>query len=313
MDCFRSGNCFSLAHSYDMYVEMPRTGSSHLVDAGDSTLIPARFSCDVTGACWGLATSTAGTAYLGQSVDGGVTWRGVPNVGLDRPTRELVLSCVDLATCVSAWWAHVGGVQFAFTTDGGRHWASRPLPGFTGVDVLHCASSRVCFMSLERARGSSRLLQSDDGGESWYVTRPAIPHMTGLPSCTSRDRCWAWGATSVPDDYGPQLFSSTDGGRAWNQVDIPQTLFTFVDGPWCSTDERCWAFGLDSESRSSALISTADGGRNWELRQVTGRGPSMIDPVSCPSATECVGMSQAQAFVSFPQTWVLSVGRTASS
>lgn len=304
--CFQSRSCFTFGRDLALYVQLPATGAHHLVDSGVSTMNPGSPWCDKTGACWGLGTSVARKAYLDQSVDGGVTWSEVPNVGLDRPVRSLLLSCVDLTTCVSASWAPVGGVEYAYTTDGGRRWTSRPLPGFTGVSVLHCSSSEVCFMSLEGAHGSSPLLRSDDGGEEWHVVHPAIPHPTGLPYCTTAETCWAWGAMSVPDDYGPELFSSTDGGKTWGRVDIPQALFSFLYRPWCSNDKHCWAFGFDSENRSSALVTTTDGGRHWRIHDVTGPGPTAFDPVSCPTATSCIGLSQMTPFASFPRTWVLS-------
>ena len=306
--CFQSGSCFVYARNRAVYVVRPSLGLTDVAATRASALVPSSLSCDQTGACWSLGRSAVGKGYLDQSGDGGVTWSESIGIGLTRPALEVSLSCVNPMTCVNASWAPHGGVDYAFTNSGGRNWDSRSIPGYSGVDGIRCSPSQICFMYLASHGDSSTLFRSENGGRSWVIDELSVRHPSGLPFCTSVTRCWAWGYSTVPDDNGPALFISGDGGRAWSQVDVPQQTVVFMSVPGCSTDERCWAFGFDNLSLVPALIDTSDGGRHWEVHAIRGEGPNALDQVACPTATRCIGMSQSTGFVTFPRSWVLSAG-----
>ena len=304
--CFPSGSCFVYARDHVVHVIRPSLGRTDVAATRASVLVPSSLSCDQTGACWSLGRSAVGKGYLDLSRDGGVTWSESMGIGLTRPALEVSLSCVTLKACVDASWAPHGGVEYAFTSNGGRTWVSRSVPGYSGVDGIRCSPSQICFMQLGVHGGSSRMFRSVDGGRSWVIDELSVQNLADLPSCTSDTRCWAWGYPAVPDDNGPALFTSGDGGHAWSQVDVPQQAVLFLSIPWCTTDERCWAFGFDNLSLVPALVDTSDGGRHWEVRAIRGAGPNALDQVACPTATRCIGVSQSTDFVTFPSSWVLS-------
>ena len=304
--CFQNGSCFVYARNRVIHVIRPSQGVTEVAATRASTLVPGNLSCDPTGACWSLGRSSVGKGYLDQSMDGGVTWHESVGIGLTRPAREVSLSCANLMTCVNASWAPRGGVEYAFTRNGGRNWVSRSIPGYSGVDGIRCSANQICFLYLVSHGDSSSLFRSENGGRSWVIDELSIEHPSGLPVCTSVTRCWAWGYPMVPDDNGPALFISGDGGHTWSPVDVPQQTFVFLSVPWCSTDQRCWSIGFDNQGLLPALIDTGDGGRHWEVHAIRGAGPKAFDLVACPTAASCIGMSQSTDFATFPRSWVLS-------
>ncbi|MFQ5860605.1 MAG: family 16 glycoside hydrolase [Dehalococcoidia bacterium] len=205
---------------------------------------------------------------LHRSLDGGSTWRHVPDTGY----YHLHGLAVDPVNPDVAYVGSVGGVgeysapyaTIYKTTDGGASWTEInngfPMAATsvyviaidpTSTDTVYVATYRE---GLSHTRGSGiGIYKSTDGGESW------TPINQGLTTSNV--------ATLALDPFDPQtlyagtdrgLFVTTNGGEEWMLVgEAPAILINAIvpdptaPGTWYITTE--WA----------GVFRTTDGGESW--------------------------------------------------
>ncbi|MAF26412.1 MAG: hypothetical protein CME07_00920 [Gemmatimonadetes bacterium] len=144
------------------------------------------------------------------TLDGGVTWTGVPTPvaeGLYDVKATGPLSCVAVGESGT----------ILLTSDGGASWATPT----TGVSSLLRGVDFSGTLGFAVGSGGT-ILRSTDYGVSWGTVASGIA--TGLRdvSVLSSTEVWAGG------EHGALLYS-TDGGDSWTVVSQPTTSSTFLD------------------------------------------------------------------------------------
>jgi photosystem II stability/assembly factor-like uncharacterized protein len=152
-----------------------------------------------------------------------------------------------------AFWDRMHGIALGdpvdgkfelLTTDDGAHWkplASAALPpavagegafGASGTCIAVQGDSKVWFATGGK---SARVFRSGDRGHTWTVAETPIVHGTdssGIFSVSFRDArhgLIAGGNYQHPDQDGPHLASTDDGGATWTLSPLPsQPYFSAV-------------------------------------------------------------------------------------
>ena len=147
-------------------------------------------------------------------------------------------------------WASGHGGTFARTTDGGRSWTARVMPGeetlqFRDVDAF---SAETAYLMSAGSGTVSRIYRTDDGGETWDL-QFRNEHPEGYLDCMAFwdvDHGIAFG-----DVVEGQLFilRTDDGGASWNRV--PSSAL-----PPAQEGEGGFA-------ASGSCVATGAGGRAW--------------------------------------------------
>jgi len=222
---------------------------------------------------FGLATDAKATIH--GTVAG--TWRARKNPDRGSDTILHAVTCTA-AACIAV------GDDVLVTTDGGRHWNKKAVPGEVNVDEplsdISCPGAHTCFATQF---GPGGVFKTDNGGASWRnIWRPPPTPMDyslileGI-SCGDRRACVAVGYATSP---GAGSVRTSDGGRHWSSQIAPAVgsrddpeLFR---GVACSTSRRCVVAGYN--------MYTIDGGARW----VAGDGVRFAtNAVTCPTSSIC--------------------------
>jgi photosystem II stability/assembly factor-like uncharacterized protein len=235
----RHGWCISLdAAAGSEFVRVYRTG-----DGGSSwrlvsrTGVPGQSSsthgalpsgCDKTiaftsaHAGWAALYCNAGEPLLYASNDGGARWHKLPAVrvpkgapsptaggGISLPTGHGSRLAVSLQLDGTTRVATV----IATSTNGGRSWRSRLVPGsYWSADLIDQRHWRL-------ADGST-LLSTDDAGGHWRSRRAAV----GTP--TTPDFLTPRLGFLVPDSRGTPLWWTRDDGATWKPITVTAGPYT---------------------------------------------------------------------------------------
>ena len=137
-----------------------------------------------------------------------------------------------------------GRFELITTDDGGKHWKhlapSRVPPAVEGEGAF--AASGTCITAQGKANvwfgtggKAARVFRSTDRGKTWTATDTPIVHghdSSGIFSVAFRDTrhgVIAGGDYKQPEQGGPNLAWSGDGGLTWNLSEIaPQSYFSAV-------------------------------------------------------------------------------------
>ncbi len=218
--------------------------------------------CTAVGSPQGLAASSSFTTS-----DGGVTWSGSTTpvtVEIAGGLNTSSLQCLSDGTCIVAGFVpgSLGeSLAVGYSTDGGASWQSASVPtGTYGIPSISCPAANDCLMvSFGGGTGTSTILHSTDGGQSWsLVSSSGLPQsqLTGL-SCSSSDDCWTSGGTTQPSfpagDSGSMLAVSTDQGQTWQQAILPAGI-SAVQGVSCPSMNNCYALALQSQSGKISYV-----------------------------------------------------------
>ncbi|MFV2042788.1 MAG: WD40/YVTN/BNR-like repeat-containing protein [Anaerolineales bacterium] len=208
---------------------------------------------------------------LFRTIDGGESWQEIIN----PYESEDLQSCFK--TGISFFETEIGWVTYdcqgnyveAFldvSSDGGETWEEGQLPLPDGAaestDQGWCYSESPRLTS-ERSGSlivkcvvlegsvvteSSYLYRTDDAGETWEM----LDYPGGQPQFFGDSTVLA---------LGREQYLSTDGGATWTRVKV-----VTWDGQYSFVDPNLgWAVALDPETFESALVSTSNGGRTWEI------------------------------------------------
>lgn len=185
-------------------------------------------------------------------------------------------------------WASGHGGTWARSTNGGDDWTSGVVPGADSLqfrDVEGFDAERAVLLAAGTGP-LSRLLRTDDGGESW-VEVFAMDEPEGFLDCMAfvdDERGWAYGDAVNGVLY---LLETGDGGRSWARVSANR-LPPALDG------EGGFA------ASGACVAATGDGG----VAVATGNGPH-------PRMLRLSGEGGAWTAVDLPLTAGAAAGATA--
>jgi photosystem II stability/assembly factor-like uncharacterized protein len=168
-----------------------------------------------------------------------------------------------------AWASGAAGTVLR-TTDGGRTWRPRPVPGAAGLDFrdVDAASAAVAHVLSIGPGDASRIYHTEDGGTTWTERfRNADPEAFFDAVAFADARRGAAVSDSVGGRFVVRL--TADGGRTWTAVP-PDRLPPALEGEGAfaasgtnvamAGPERIWV----GTTRGRVLRST-DGGRSWSV------------------------------------------------
>ena len=195
-----------------------------------------------------LECVTVGDASVSSGIllttDGGSAWHParVPSVpgGL---TTLLGVSCPTITVCFVVGDSS-NGVAILNTDDQAISWSLQSPPsGLDKLNGISCPTSSMCIAVGDTVNSGGVAIITTDGGADWsYLTNtPVVTSFQGV-DCTSTNDCWLVGydqsggsSASFTSDT-PVMFSTTNGGNSWNQVDLPTQSSGMPDGWYVQND-----------------------------------------------------------------------------
>ena len=239
------------------------------------------------------ATSGA-TAALLRTTDGGVSWvseklpagMGGTVTGSVTSTVLNAIACPSKSICeaVGGFGNSSGEVVVALrTTDGGRSWVRRTIPGNGTVSAVACPSASTCEALFRvNGPGTEVVLRTTNGGKSWS-RKTVLTGNVGLEviACPSTSTCMAGG-----DVYpAAVVLRTTNGGKSWAQETLESQSFAYVDALACRSTSVCEALTYNDDT--SVAWRTTDAGTKWvttTLPLTTGD----VGAIACSSTSVCV-------------------------
>jgi photosystem II stability/assembly factor-like uncharacterized protein len=252
---------------------------------------PSKSVCEAIG--HDSATSGA-TAALLRTTDGGVSWvseklpagMGGTVTGSVTSTVLNAIACPSKSICeaVGGFGNSSGEVVVALrTTDGGRSWVRRTIPGNGTVSAVACPSASTCDALFRvNGPGTEVVLRTTNGGKSWS-RKTVLTGNVGLEviACPSTSTCMAGG-----DVYpAAVVLRTTNGGKSWAQETLESQSFAYVDALACRSTSVCEALTYNDDT--SVAWRTTDAGTKWvttTLPLTTGD----VGAIACSSTSVCV-------------------------
>ncbi len=272
-------------------------------------------TCPSLSLCIAVGSTTNGTAIALTSNDGGARWhasalpKGLASLAsVSCSNGQLCVAVGSLAvrvTVPSGGHVGIGDIEGSLgalitSSDGGKSWVSRTSSA-TPARSLPYFFSVACLPDLFCAVGPSygTFLSSADGGATWDdLSNPLGYFPTTRVACANRNSC---AADDTNQGAPPELFWSSDGGRAWQVANVVSPPTQYVESTWqfgaleCAAQGVCIALGGDIwyGTEGLALVS-GDSGRTWST-MVLPRAVSLVTAAACTAELECLATAQSPA------------------
>jgi photosystem II stability/assembly factor-like uncharacterized protein len=234
------------------------------MDDLDAVACPSGTTCHAVASGGVIATTASGAA----------TWQLTEAPGV-RAADEI--SCATTTVCEVAGNQTNNSDVLARTTDGGRTWASQPVPsGVTSLNGVACPSATSCVVLGEESSSAtpSVAMLTDDGGRTWSVD-PLPAGMVGdAVACPSVTVCVATGSWRSDSQGTGAIARSNNGGKTWT---VQATDMDTGAGVSCPSVAACVVVGGFTTS------STTNGGRSWHVDFL----PVQLGGVSCSTMKSC--------------------------
>ena len=272
----------------------------------------ADVSCATATRCVGVSGYSSEVI---ASANGGLTWRVYQPRGVSRDGFTSV-DCLTSGSCYATAMLGAGGSAGAAlyeSVSGGRTWRAvlerrTPTNHRFRFNQVTCVSPSHCLVSgTDGSRGF--ILETTTAWRAWsHATVPAQPaggSILGV-SCASATACFAVQGTTA------RVYKSTDGGRRWRALPVPESFAPYERNPAtptglsaisCGSPAFCVAGGyighLDFTGTTQPFKwVTRDGGATWSFLNPfasTGARTSNAvgqNAISCPTSAACtLGLS----------------------
>lgn len=218
------------------------------------------------------------------SRNGGRTFRKVRCAPL-APGAEGLINRFYFSSRSQGWVVTSEGALLR-TKDGGASWEALSFPDHIVRDV-HFANTRAGFWVGERVSGGVPdilpvAFATRDGGQHWsQVPLPTpVEHRTRLEGVWMRSPSEVW-------TVGDLMLTSTDAGRAWQQMRISADVVADLRNISIRFNQR--GVGWVLRTPPDNYLLTCDGGKNWEQRTPPGPGLDSLLHVDCLRAYALAG------------------------
>jgi hypothetical protein len=237
-------------------------------------------------------------------------------VSCAKPTACLAVGSLDGASghdgMIAEWW-------------NGKAWKLVPVPGRTGFSAgdltgVSCvAVTRCVAVGNYAGKAGDIAVAKTWNGKSWSdATLPAQPHrypVMSSVSCVSAASCVAVGSSF--EGTGPfvsKVVADSWNGKTWRLTAAvtPEPGSTLSEVT-CVSARNCmavgsWTRGFDllGDELTGGPIAESWNGKPWVSAKVPGPigttdgNGSALDSVSCPAATRCLAVGQAEFGQSLP-------------
>ena len=256
-----------------------------------------------------------------RSRDGGQSWERFDTpAGDSLEYRDVHAVNADTAWILSA--GEGGKSRIYRTTNGGASWRLQFFNTDSAAfyDCLSFGSGRSGVAFGDASRGHTNLLRTTDAGRTWTLLAPsAVPRpLPGEGAFAASGLCVVHGddnsvyvGTGSPE---ARLFRSRDGGRTWTVASTPfaRGVSAGISGLSFAGAERGIAVAGDmnrlrTDTASSVVGITTDGGRTWSMRARPPRPGALAGvtwvPAAGPGTAVVVGFGGAFATRDEGRTW----------
>ena len=168
-----------------------------------------------------------------------------------------------------AWVSGANGTVLR-TTDGGRTWQLRPVPGAEKLDFrdIDAMSDRIAYTLSIGPGEASRIYKTTDGGANWNLQFANTDPNVFLDAMTFRDEATGFAfSDSVEGRF--VILMTTNGGRTWERVPpdrLPPALPG--EGAFAASGTNVAVFRPDHVwigTTAARVLHSTDGGRTWTV------------------------------------------------
>jgi photosystem II stability/assembly factor-like uncharacterized protein len=205
----------------------------------------------------GLCAAAAPAQWQVQAVDTKSDLRGL---------------CVVISGC--AWASGTRGT-YARTTDGGKTWSVKVVPGADRLDFrdVEAFGEMTAYLLSAGPGGASRIYKTTDGGKAWALQYRADDPAAFLNAIAFWDEMNGI-ALGDPVDGRFQLIVTADGGAHWKRLAakaLPPTLpgegAFAASGTCLVTRGKRDVWFATGGARAARVFHSADRGQTWEVSE----------------------------------------------
>ncbi|WP_157061970.1 hypothetical protein [Alicyclobacillus ferrooxydans] len=237
---------------------------------------------------WGVVYSTKGATVV-RTTDGGKSWFNVSPNGTSADTPN----GVDFINEDTAWITIQPVSQSTntfqtylmlyHTNNGGQTWSSMRVSGNDQPPIQETEISIVkpstIYIDIVPEHGMNslpgQLAVSNDGGTSWKtVNTPSNVQLGGSLQFVTSSTGWLSTSNSTTGDY--QLYQTFDGGKSWNEHQVPTPSQYQGDKASLSLPQfsatnpnvgimEAYFQGQGNVVEHRGIYSTSDAGKSWSF------------------------------------------------
>ncbi len=288
ISCPTSQTCFAIGQTATVPVVVATSNAGAAWSEESLPFYPAgltasSIACPTANNCYVVGTSN-GQSAVAATTDGGLEWvpEAVPQVG-----TLVSVSCPAPSACV-ATGPGAGGVDAVLATSDGQIWYSQSEPP-VGADAVACTTSTSCTSA-----GTTGVDVTSDFGETLPAPSATVVAYPGNGSATV-----AWSPSPSGGPVTSYTITPSPACASCTGLSVPGTaVFSVVSG---LTNGQAYTFkvtatdgaGSGAPSVASAAVTPqappVGGASAWN--QVL--GSESLDGVTCPSASLCLAVGQA--------------------
>ena len=195
-----------------------------------------------------------------------------PNVEQQRSGTSVLIQAVSVVDSMVVW-ASGHGATWLRTTDGGRNWTARVMPGDSALEFrdVHARDEHEAWLLAADPGDRSRIYHTEDAGQSWQL-QWTNEEPAGFYDCFNfwdERRGIAYGDAVAG---ALRILLTEDGGKSWRRVAderLPEALPSeggfAASGTCVVTAPGGGAWIAAGNTEKARVFRTTDYGRSWSV------------------------------------------------